>query len=421
MNDIPDLSVSVAGVRFKSPVLAASSECSSDVPLIEKLAGTAAGGIVTKTFTSREEHKVRVRPYQFPLQVFGKDYKEGNCLLSLAAPHVEDIGPWLDKISRMAEICRASSMPLIASYFEVPENLPLWIRRARAFEKAGADMIELNFSCPHTSRVFHQGFEVPIEIISRVKEHTSIPVGLKIGPTLEPLESFIASLHRASPDFITAHNAPGGILIDVEKEVPFGAPAIEGYVMGRAFLPYSLARIVRIRRESDIPLIGIGGIGAPRDALQYLLCGCHLAGIGSGLYFGGFEILDRIHRGISAWMKNKGYRSIDEFRGKVLHLITDPATLGAKEKYPFVMPPECPYVPVVDESKCNLCRACEKACIYDVFRMEAEKEGISVDESRCWSCGFCVGICPGGAIELRDRRYRERVIWNNQGTAIPFQ
>lgn len=420
MTETLDLSVRVAGCSFRSPIISASSECASDPSLVSKLAQTRAGGIVTKTFTTRPEYKVRVRPYQFPLNRFGKAYGRGNCLYSLAAPHVEDMDRWLPKVSRMTEICRRASLPLIASFFEDPEDIPLWVGRAKAFEKTGASMIELNFSCPHTSKIFHRGLDVPAEIISRIRDGTSIPVGIKIGPTLEPLEPFIESFETCKVDFITAHNAPGGILIDIEKEVPFGAPSIGGYAMGRTFLPYSLARIARILRVTNIPVIGVGGIGNAADALQYLLCGCHLTGIGSALYFHGFEAMNRIHQGISAWMEKKGYQSVEDFRGKVLPLIQDTANLGAREEFPFTMPPDCPYAPVIDERACTLCGLCEKTCIYGALKVDRESNAVIVDENKCWSCGFCVGICPSAAIELRDREDRNRVIWNNEGFAAPF-
>ena len=111
-------------------------------------------------------------------------------------------------------------------------------------------MLELNFSCPHTARVFARNMDLSIEILSQVKSRSNIPVGLKIGPTLEPLETVVANWEAAGTDFFTAHNALGGLFIDVEREVPFGAPSTCGYAMGRTFLPYSLARVVRIHSTS---------------------------------------------------------------------------------------------------------------------------------------------------------------------------
>ena len=416
----PDLKTDNAGLKLKSPILVSSSELTSDLSLLEKLSSTNIGGIVTKTFTTPSENRIRVRPYQFPLNGFGKGYRESGCLYSLATPHVEDATHVLKLVSKMAEICRKASLALVVSYFEDPANASLWADQAKAFEAAGADMLELNFSSPSATKVFGRSFEASKHIIRQIKKKISIPIGLKLSPTLEPLEDFIEICDKAGLNFITAHNAPSGIIIDVENEVPFGAPAIGGYVTGRPFLPYSLARIVRIRRTSQIPVIGVGGIYNANDALQYLLCGSNAIGIGSALYFQGTDTLDNIYDEISNWMREKGYGVVDEFRGKVLPIIEDSVSLRSREKYPFTRPPACPYVPVINDTDCSLCGICESSCIYGVFRLDKNASNILIAEDNCWSCGFCVGVCPTKAIELRDRNDRQRVIWKNQGMAQPF-
>ena len=418
-NDV-DLSIRLAGLTFKSPIVVSSSECAANLSLIENLVDKNIGAIVTKTYTSPPPFRIRVRPYQFPLNKFGKAYSTGGCLFSLAAPHPEDSQAVRKHVSQMADLCKQSDVKLIASFFEDPSDVSLWIKRARSFEALGADMLELNFSSPSAARVFARSFDSASHIIAEIKKNTSIPVGLKLSPTLEPLEAFAAACEDAGLDFITAHNAPGGIVIDVENETPFGAPSLGGYVMGRSFLPYSLGRVVRIRKASNVPIIGVGGIYEAQDALQYILCGCPLVGIGSAMYFKGPQILETLNTDISNWMNKKGYRSIEEFKGKAFNQIKDSPSVKAEEKYPFIVPPECPYVPVVDEDACVLCGECETTCIYNVLKVDKNKNQVLIDEDKCWSCGFCVGICPTGAIELRNRRDKKRVIWNNQGLAVPF-
>ena len=415
-----DLSVELAGIEFKSPIIVASSECGSNVSMLKQLTDKKIGGIVTKTFTSSPDFRIRVRPYQFPLNKFGKAYAEGGCLYSLAAPHVETIQTVHDHVSSMAEHCRASSLVLIASFFENPQNADLWINQAKAFEENGADMLELNFSSPSAASVFSKSFRAAGDIIFQVKKHTSIPVGLKLSPTLEPLEEFVSTICDAGLDFITAHNAPGGIVIDVDAEEPFGAPTMGGYVIGRAFLPYSLGRVVRIRMAADIPIIGVGGIYEAQDALQYLLCGCPLIGIGSAMYFKGSQVLDTLHAGISEWMQAKGYVTVDEFKGNAFRYVKIPGKIKSGEKYPYTTPPDCPYIPTIDTEVCTLCGTCETTCIYQVFTVDEGQSKVFVDGSKCWSCGFCVGICPAGAIELRDRHQKNLLIWDNQGVAKSF-
>ena len=416
---VPDLSTTVAGVRFRSPVLVSSSECTADLEMVRRLCDGPVGGLVTKTFTSNPGHKVRVRPYQFPLNVLGKGYREGKALYSLAAPHVEALHAWSERVSRMADLCRTASVVLAASFFEEPEALDLWTETARGLEEAGADMLELNFSCPHVSRTFEQGVGTAARILERVRKRAGVPVGVKIGPTLEPLESAVAALEDAGADFLTAHNAPGGFVVDVDREVPFGAPAVCGYAPGRAFLPISLARVVRIRRASGLPVVGVGGVSNHRDALQYLLVGCPLVGVGSALYFDGPVLMERIDRGLRQWMAERGYETTDSFTGRVFPLIETGADLAAREAYPYTMPPDGPYIPAADPAACTGCGACVRGCIYGALRM-GEAGFVEADPDRCWSCGLCVGVCPDDALTLRDRRHPDRVVWGNRGTAAPF-
>ena len=122
MTGTVDLSVEMAGLSFKSPLVVASSECGSSVSMLRYLTERKIGGIVTKTFTSPPGFRIRLRPYQFPLNKFGKAYAEGGCLYSLAAPHVEDSHTVETHVSRMAAHCRKSSIVLIVSFFEDPQN-----------------------------------------------------------------------------------------------------------------------------------------------------------------------------------------------------------------------------------------------------------------------------------------------------------
>lgn len=422
MGKEPDLSNQILGLTFKSPILVSSSETTSDSELIRHLIQAHVGGIISKTYTSTSEYRIRVRPYQFPLNRFGAAYARGGCLYSLAAPHVEDPEKVKHHLAEMIFLCKQSSVIFTVSFFEDPQDPDLWIRRACEFEAMGADMLELNFSSPSAACVFSKSLESAGRIIAGVKKNTRLPIGLKLSPTLEPLEDFVKICVAGGLDFITAHNAPAGILIDVDKEVPFGAPSIGGYVMGRAFLPYSLGRIVRIRQVAgDLPVIGVGGIYEAEDALQYLLCGCPLVGVGSAIYFKGPQVLSRIHKGILEWMRNKNYDHINGFRGKAFVHIKDPAAIKHKESYPHTLPPECPWVPEIDQVLCNRCGACRTQCIYGVLTMEDQGGTIVVNEDKCWSCGFCVGICPLNAIRLVDRSDRGRIIWQNRGMAESFR
>ena len=416
-----DLTVKVSGLTFKNPVLPAASELVFDGPSAKRIADTGVGGLVTKTFTSSPEFRVRLRPYQFPLARFSPSFQKSGSLFSLASPHVEEMDVVMEKnVPEIARICKIKGIPLIVSFYEKPDEIGSWKKMAKGFERAGAEMLELNFSSPTMKGELEKSLVSSFKIVKAVSNTLNIPFGIKISPMMEPLTDAVRGWSQRGISFITAHNAPGGIYVDVEGEVPYGAPTIGGYSMGRPFLPVSLARVVQIFKTVDLPVFGVGGIFTWDDALQYLLCGCPIVEIGTAAYMEGLGIFKNVLSGVVSWMERKGYSSISDFRGKVLPKIVPSKELKIKEKAPFTLPPETPYVPMIDRSKCTLCGTCCRSCFYQVLQLERRKKIITVEKDRCWSCGFCVGICPESAIVLVDRAKKKEQIWNGKGLATPF-
>jgi len=419
-NRTPDLTVTVAGITFRSPVLPAASELVFDGESAERVAGTGVGGIVTKTFTTPPEFRIRLRPYQFPLGNIDPALKKSGSLFSLSSPHVEEMEKVQQKnVPDIAHVCKKAGIPLIVSFYERPADLASWKKVAKGFERAGANLLELNFSSPTMKGELEKSLKSSFKIIESVTISSNIPVGIKISPTMEPLVDAVKGWAERGASFITAHNAPSGIYIDVEREVPYGAPAVGGYLIGRPFLPVSLARAVQILKSTELPVFGVGGVFGWSDALQYLLCGCSLVEVGTAAYVEGIGIFDKIRQGISRWMRRKGYSTIADFRGKVLDRIVPAAELRRREIAPYSLPPETPYRPKIDRKKCILCRTCERACFYQVFHFDPEKRCLATDKDRCWSCGLCVGICPEGAISLVDKN-TGKTVWNGKGVAAPF-
>jgi len=416
-----DLKVEVAGVMFKNPVLPAASELVFDGSSAKRIAESGVGGIVTKTFTSSPEFRVRLRPYQFPLARFDTAFKKSGSFYSLASPHVEEMDVVMEKnIPEIAQVCNTKGVPLIVSFYEKPNEMAAWKKAVKGFERAGARMLELNFSSPTMRGELEKSLTSSFKIVESVAKTSNIPFGIKISPMMQPLVDAVEGWAHRGISFVTAHNAPSGIYVDVETESPFGAPAIGGYLIGRPFLPVSLARVVQILKSIDLPVFGVGGIFDWRDALQYLLCGCSLVEVGTASYMAGIGVFRKILEGIVFWMKKKGYASISDFRGKALQKIVPSVELKKRERAPYSLPPETPYVPKVNKKRCTLCQACCRSCFYQVFHLERKERRIVVERDRCWSCGFCVGICPEKAIILVDRATGKKRIWAGKGFATPF-
>lgn len=415
-----NLEVRVAGLTFKTPVLCAASELVFDGKSAEKIATSGVGGIVTKTFTSSPEFRIRLRPYQFPLAHFDPALRKSGSLYSLASPHVEDMDVVVrENIPEIVQVCKKNEIPLIVSFYEKPADLGSWKKVAKGFERAGADLLEINFSSPTMKGELEKSLKSSFNIVESIAKSSNIAFGIKISPMMEPLAEAVRGWAQRGASFITAHNAPSGIYVDVEREVPYGAPVIGGYLLGRPFLPISLARAVQIQKSVDVPVFGVGGVFDWSDALQYLLCGCSLVQVGTAAYMEGIGVFKKINQGIAAWMRRKKYSSIADFRGKVLKAIIPIAELKKRETAPYSLPPETPYRPKIDRKRCTLCGTCARTCFYGVFHFDGKKKTMSINKDRCWSCGFCVGICPERAVSLVDK-HTGRTVWNGKGLATPF-
>lgn len=422
-----DLSVTVAGVKFKNPVLSGASELAQDERGVLRLLEAGVGGITTKSFSSMKAITRRPRPYQFPLTYAPHfEMKESGAFYTLACPHPEDLQKTLTKdMPKMSKACKEAQAPLIASYIGLIADGKIqnedWAEVGKRFEDAGADMLELNLSCPQAKRPIEENPNMSFDVVHAVSRVVTVPVGVKISPEMGPLEKLARGWAEAGARFIAAHNAPDGLVIDVDEEEPFAAPGIGGYVIGRPFLPQSLARCVQIMKTVNIDVMGIGGIYTGYDALQYILAGCPHVLVCTALYLKGTGVIGKILREIKAWMGKKGYTRIDEFRGKALKKIIPTGELKVHEPAAHAAPPDCPYIPLIDKQACTHCLSCVNVCDAQALSFDKKRKQVLLNPDLCWSCGLCVGVCKEEAIVLVDKKDKSQVIWNRHGIAKPFR
>ncbi|OGP96716.1 MAG: hypothetical protein A2157_04390 [Deltaproteobacteria bacterium RBG_16_47_11] len=418
-----DLSSVLAGIKFKNPVISGGSELAHNLQGVKRLIDAGVGGITTKTHTTVREVTYRPRPYQMPLRRFGEGYEQSGGFLTMACPDPYDLDLKIkEELPRMADACKRANIPFIISFFCHFDNPEEWGEYATRFEKAGADMLELNFSCPDAKKAVEENIKGTEKIIQVTAGSVKSPVGLKIGLELEPLEKLSKIWVDAGAQFIAAHNAPNGILIDTENEIPFGFPNISCYIPGRSFVPLSVARIIRIKQVVDIPIIGIGGIYSGNDALQYILSGCPVVLICTAVFLRGTKIIKNTVKEIQEWMERKGYKTPKEFEGKIIRSLTSAAETKTKTEGALSVPPETPYFPLIYGEHCTKCGDCWNACDAGAIRYDKRSKKVVVDKDLCWSCGLCVGLCEEEAITLVSKKNKDEVIWDvTKGLPKPFK
>jgi NADPH-dependent glutamate synthase beta subunit-like oxidoreductase len=117
-------------------------------------------------------------------------------------------------------------------------------------------------------------------------------------------------------DAVTIFNRATGLEIDVEEEKPVMHGGYAGHG-GPWAIQYALRWISEAYPEVKVPIAGSGGVWSSEDLIKFFLCGAQVVQFCSAIYFHGYRIIRDLHRGLEHWMDEKGYLSIDEFRGKI--------------------------------------------------------------------------------------------------------
>ena len=184
---------------------------------------------------------------------------------------------------------------------------------------------ELNLSCPNVPGKPQVGydFEATEKILSQVYEFFQKPMGVKLPPYFDfaHFDQMAAILNKFPLQYVNCINSVGnGLYIDTDSESVVIKPKDGFGGIGGAYVkPTALAnvRAFYTRLDSQIAVIGCGGVENGRDVFEHLLCGAQMVQIGTQLAKEGPQIFDRVLSELQTIMKEKGYNSIDDFRGKL--------------------------------------------------------------------------------------------------------
>ena len=184
---------------------------------------------------------------------------------------------------------------------------------------------ELNLSCPNVpgKPQLAYDFEATEDLLQQVFARFTKPLGIKLPPyfDLAHFDQMAEILNQFPLTYVNSINSIGnGLYIDPQKEAVVIKPK-EGFggLGGEYVKPTALTnvRAFYTRLKPEIKIIGTGGIRNGQDAFEHLLCGATMLQIGTELHKEGPKIFDRITKELEQIMTEKGYRTIDEFRGKL--------------------------------------------------------------------------------------------------------
>jgi dihydropyrimidine dehydrogenase (NAD+) subunit PreA len=193
-----------------------------------------------------------------------------------------------------------------------------------------------------------------------VKEAARTPVLVKLTPNISDIRIPARAAKRARADGLSAINTINSITgIDLDTFVPrpnVGGKSSHGGFCGPAVKPIALNMIQQVNSDffdgAPIPMSGIGGVSNWRDAAEFILMGCGTVQVCTAAMHYGYRIVEDMIDGLSNWMDEKGFATIEDFRGLSLPKVTEWKHLNLNYKI----------VAQIDESLCIGCQLCHIAC-----------------------------------------------------------
>jgi len=309
---MPDLSTSYVGLKLRSPIIAGSAGITENLERMKKAQDSGAGAVVIKSLFEEKISRTSPTPRFKIIHHFtaGKD--------NFSLYSYEQASEWGPK--RYAEeITRAKrelTIPVIASINCITEEG--WASYAKEMEKAGADALEINLSCPHGSITFRGGNveEKIIRTAKLVRESVSLPIIAKLSPQLtSPLE-MVKRLQDLGIDGVTIFNRLTGLEIDINEQKPVMHEGYAGHG-GPWAIQYPLRWISEISPQVRIDISGSGGVCSAEDVIKYLLAGATTVQTVTAIVLNGYGIIRELNYGLKRYMEEKGYERIEEFRGRI--------------------------------------------------------------------------------------------------------
>lgn len=190
-------------------------------------------------------------------------------------------------------------------------------RRLEA-DKAGIAALEINISCPNVKAggiAFGTDPVLAKEVVSAVREATSLPLITKLSPNVSNIGEFARAVVEAGSDMISLINTLTGMAIDAET-MRFKIANKTGGLSGPAVKPVALRMVYEASHAVDVPVIGMGGICTGEDAVEFLLAGASAVAVGTAIFADPYAPL-KVIEGINGYLDRHGFGTVAEIVGKV--------------------------------------------------------------------------------------------------------
>jgi dihydroorotate dehydrogenase (NAD+) catalytic subunit len=298
--------VTVAGVEFSSPVIAASGTFGYGVEFEDIISLDRIGGFVTKGL-SREPMAGNPAPR----------------IIETAAGMINAIGlqnmgvrPFIaEKLPKLQQI---TNTVVIANVFGFTIEDCLEVIQALN-DAPGIAMYELNASCPNTSHggmVFGTDPQLLSELVTRSKGAARRPLMVKLSPNVTNIGKMARVAADAGADAISLVNTFLSLAIDVETRRPRIAN-VTGGLSGPAIKPIAVRMVHEVAKAVRLPIVGMGGILRAEDAVEFMLVGATAVQVGTASYADP-RAVENIANGLKRWCTSHGIAKVSSLTRAVV-------------------------------------------------------------------------------------------------------
>ncbi len=308
LTEEPDLSVEIASVKFKNPLIGSSGTFGFGTEYAPLFDVNKLGGISSKGLTLEpRQGNSGIRLWETPSGLMNS-----IGLQNPGIPHFIE-----HELPEMMALDAVTIANLSGS------TLESYVEGAKLLDKTDVPVIELNISCPNVAAggaAFGMSCAAAHTATKAVREVTKKPLLVKLTPQSPELIDVALSCIKAGADGISLCNSFQGVAIDIETGRPvfdkikagFGGPAVRPIAVR---LVYELVQAINQLPESErVPVVAIGGVAGWQDVVEFIMAGATAVQVGTNTFANPMTMLECIE-GLAEFMKRKGYKNIQEMKG----------------------------------------------------------------------------------------------------------
>jgi len=302
-----NLSVKYLGLELKNPIIVGASNIVDNIDNLKRMEDAGASAIVYKSLF---EEQIQLESLQLEENL--REYENRNAEMTSLFPGIEHAGAE-EHLEKLRKAKAAVKIPIIASLNAIQKNT--WIEYSKLIAETGVDAIELNlYATPKDADKDCKSIvNEQLDTIADVKKAINIPISVKLSPFYSNVLNIVSRMYAEGADGFVLFNRLFQPDIDIEKEI--------------LHFPYHLSN----EEDNRLPLRYAGllydnfrgyicsntGIFTAKDVIKMLLAGADCTQIVSTIYKNGIGHISLMLKEMETWMDAKGYKEINDFKGKV--------------------------------------------------------------------------------------------------------